>query len=430
MNQKINNIENSEKEFNIKEVFSIYLSKWKWFVVSIIVALSLGYAYLRYTLPQFEASATVLIKDDTKGNVPSEVSAFQDLGILSGNSSLDNEIEIFKSRSLIMRVAEELDLNIQYLDNNGPIARERYKNPPLRIHFTAGDTSVYEFKTEFNIHVLSSEEYELYEEGNNQKRTHKFGREVSHSIGKFIITPNSIANHSIVNKKYIIRISPLEKIVNSYKKLITITAINKESNVIQISLRDPERHKAIAIIDNLIEQHSKDAVNDKNQVSKNTAEFINERMKFITSELSDVEGNVEMFKTNHKLVDVISEAGIFLQSENENGKRIMDNETQIRLSEFVYDYLLSHNDASDLIPSNLGLSNVAIEKMIESYNTLVLERNRLLRNSTEKNPVILNLDGQIMGIHKSLKESLSNLKTSLRIQNADFKNRKISLIPK
>ena len=434
-NRSNRNLLEKEEEFKIQEVLFKYIKSWKWYVLTSILAISIAVLYLRYTSFKYEASATILIKDDSKGGGISELSAFEDLGIISGKSNLDNEIEIFKSRSLIGRVVKELKLNVAYFNESGPLPVRYFLHKPINILISAGDSSIYDKKDVFTITPLSYESYEISYDESGKSSVHKFGEEITTTIGKIVITPN-FTKESPILTEITVKVSKFDDVVSGYAKNISISKVNKESNVINIALVGTNQDLSIAFIDNLIKQHGIDAIADKNEISENTSDFISDRMKFIASELSDVEGDVEKFKTDNKLVDVVSEAGMFLEANSENNQRILENEMQVRLSEFVYEYLVSHNDAHDLIPSNLGLSNPSIEKMIDSYNTLVLERNRLLKNSTEKNPVITNLEVQIMGIHKSLKESLANLKRSKEIQNNELRktekliNSKILSVPK
>jgi len=426
-----------EQEMNLREILDKYLSKWYWLLIGMIITVSLAFLYLRYTTPQYEVTASVLIKDDSKGGGISEISAFQDLGIFNGQGNLENEIEILKSRALMRKVVQELRLNVRYILDDGPIDLEPYKNPPVSMSFQHGDSSVYGESASFELLILSPLEFELTDLANDHDvRKLAFGKPIDTRLGTVTITPNEFGKYTFAGQKIKIEVSPIQSAISRYQSKIMVEPVNANSNVIQISLRDAVKEKAVAIVDNLIKQHGIDAIEDKNLVSRNTADFITERMDFITRELSEVEGNVESFKTNNKLVDVVSEAGIFLASEAENEKLIIENGTQAHLADFVYNYLLDHNDNAALIPSNLGLSDPGIERSIDAYNTLVLERNRILKNSSEKNPVILNLDSQIQGIHKGLKESLSNLKSALKIRSQELKrqqgvlNAEIASVPK
>ena len=94
--------EDLDQNINIREQLEKYLIHWKWFVLGIIVSLFLAFIYLRYAVPMYNATSTILVKDDRKGGLASELSAFSDLGMLKGaKSNVDNEIEVIKSRKLI-----------------------------------------------------------------------------------------------------------------------------------------------------------------------------------------------------------------------------------------------------------------------------------------------------------------------------------------
>lgn len=426
----------SETESNLKDIISHYIMHWKWFILSIVLCLLAGFLYLKYTVPQYEVNASILIKDDKKGGALSELSAFEDLGMLKGNSNIDNEIEILKSRTLMEGVIRELRLNISYFVVKYPVDDECYENSPVVLNTLSGDSTLQNVNTNLTIYIKSDKEFELLDEEQESKGLYAFNQTIQLPFGKIVISDHKQFIASAINKKVKIVITPVRALVDAYRGRIQINPVNKSSNVITISLKDAVKEKAIAIVNNLIEQHNADAIEDKNQVSKNTAQFINDRIQFITSELTDVESSAEEFKTKHKLVDVVSEAGLFLNSGTLTETSIIETATQVRIAEYMANYLLEHNTPADLIPSNLGLEDASVSTVIASYNTLVLERNRILKNSSEKNPVVMNLDAQILNLRKSLQESLQNYKESLRIKLAELNkqengiNTKIAAVPK
>ncbi|MFH1004422.1 MAG: polysaccharide biosynthesis tyrosine autokinase [Bacteroidota bacterium] len=423
-------VEPAEPTVTVKEILGKYFFRWEWFLVGLILALSSAFVYLRYTVPLYEVSATILIKDDSKGTIISEQSAFKDLKILDSKDNLENEIEILKSRSLMTRVAKELHLNIQYTNDEGPIPIEEYSNPPINITFLNGDSSIYDINTFFTISVISKTKYKLTDANKKEIGEFLFEEVIKTELGPIIIKANDFDKYTQIGQNIKVNILPLNKVVSQYLKEIKVEKVNEKSNVILIKLKDDVQEKATMIVDNLIKQHDVDAIEDKNQISKNTADFITDRIKFIAAELSEVEGSVEAFKTKNKLVDVASDAKLLLNAEDDIGKQIIENGIQIQLADFVFDYLIKNNKKSALIPSNLGLSDPTITSLIVQHNLFVLERNKILKNSNEKNPVILNLDSQIGDVNKSLQESLSNLKISLQIKNKELRNQESNITGK
>ena len=372
------------QENNLKDLLIKYIFHWKWFVVSIIFGIIFGFVFLRYQVPQYEVNATILIKDDKKGgSVSDELSAFEDLGILKNNKNIENEIEILKSRYLMTMVVKELKLNIKYFSHGRPIVHERYSDTPILAHYIGKDTLT---TAQGNwIVIPESDKKFILENGDTKEKigSYNFGDAIPTFFGKIIFTTTSFFSDANLNKDFIVAINPIEEVVNSYLGSINVSPVSKTSNAIRISLRDAIANRAANVVDNLIKQHNIDAVVDKNQVSENTVNFINERIDYITKELSEVEGAAENFKTKNRLTDVKSEGEIFLKSSNENEMNFLEASTQVSIAEFMNDYIQKHDKPSDLIPANLGLNDIQLSIQISDYNKLVLERNRLLKNSSE-----------------------------------------------
>ncbi len=423
-------------EGHIKDILQKYVHNWKWFLLSIAVCLVLGFVFLRYQTPIYEVNATILIKDDSKGGVSSELSAFEDLGILKNGNNINNEIEILRSRSLMSRVVKELKLNVSYFSYGRPIEHERYGNTPILLEYTAYDTLT-PFSGDWLVNPESPRKFTLKDsESGDLIGSYRFGDTVVLKTGKLVLSTSPFFTASYLNKDFRIVVSTVEEAATAFLATLKVNPVSDASNVLVISMRNPLSDKASDIVNNLIKQHNLDAIEDKNQVSNNTAAFINERIRYITMELSDVETEAEQFKTKNKLTDISSEAELFLKTGSEGEMSLLEAGMQLKLVEYMYEDLLKRNNASDFIPSNLGLQDVSIAATISEYNKGVQERNRILKNAGEKNPLVENMDAQLAGMRNSLKESLANLKTSLLIRIRELSrqeggiNSKIAAVPK
>ena len=273
------------QESSIKDILVKYIYSWKWFVLSIALAIFLGFVYIRYQTPQFEVNASILIKDDKKGGLSDELSAFQDLEVLKNNKNIDNEIEILKSRELMTRVVKELNLNISYFSYGIPIEHERYYDTPILVNYLVRDSSEAEFQGIWILAPESNTTFVLKTEEQNVIGKFNFGEAISLPLGKLVFTKTNFFSNSFLNKDFRVHILPTDVTVNKYLSKININPVNKTSSAIIITLRDAVAQKAADVVDNLIKQHNLDAIADKNLVSQNTANFINERINFITNEL-------------------------------------------------------------------------------------------------------------------------------------------------
>jgi len=408
-------------EQDIKGKIFYYLSFWKWIVLSSIISLSICYYYLKFKNPSYKVEATILIKDNEKGGLNSEMAAFQDLGIglNTGGSAIDNEIEILRSRFLYTKIAQDLKLNISYYDNNGFNKKEIYKGKIFSVSFVNGDTSSYDFKGDLNIEILNKNEFIIKGNTNSDSKVEKFGKAFNTKQLKQIIIIPTKKIQKYIHENYIIHFETIHSTVEYLKSNVVIDKVNKESSALSISMKIEDIDKGKAIINNLIEQHSKDAVEDKNLVAKNTIIFINDRISNLTKELSSVEKDVSEFKSNNDFFDLTTNANVFFENQSNNEKMLFENLTQIKLAEYIIEYL-NNIAPNKLVPANIGLTNIGIEKLIETINELQLEKNKLLTISSEKNPIVNNLDNQIISLKQNLKESLNNQLNSLKLINKDL----------
>ena len=107
--------EEKEEKTNWQAMLFKYIIRWPWFIASVIFCLVCAWLYLKTITPVYSISASIIIKDNKKGgNTGNDLSAFEDLGIISSSQNIDNEIEILRSKSLIKDVVSELGLYISY----------------------------------------------------------------------------------------------------------------------------------------------------------------------------------------------------------------------------------------------------------------------------------------------------------------------------
>jgi tyrosine-protein kinase Etk/Wzc len=411
---QFNPINNNDESFNLREQLENYLFHWKWFVLGVTVALVGAFFYLRYTPNQYTVSTTILVDDKNSGGLPSELSAFADLGLMGGSkASLDNEMELLKSKSLAERVAKSLGTNVKFYKQGKVIKTELFKgDAPVKINFFAPDSVFHKLDTAFTVKMTSESTFTLKEADGKESKDHNFGALIKTNYGEMTVTPLRKGKFED-DEEVIVQIVPFENVVNRYRNALQIQPVSKQASVLRLSITDPVQRKAIEILNNLVAQYNNDAVEDKNLTAKNTNEFINQRILIVNEELSTVEKGAEEFKTDNQLTDLATEASLAVASKSETEKRVLELNTQLKLTEYVSDYV--NANSGELIPANMGIGDASVDGNTEKYNLLVLERNRILKGSTEINPVIINLNAQIKSLEQSIKQSLAATKASLKI---------------
>ena len=397
-----------------------YTRQWKWFVLSAVVALTLAFIYIRYTVPQYSAEARIQILED-KGN-GSGLDVFKDLGLFSGNENkVEDEIQIIKSRSNFIEVVKQLDLNVKIFILGNIKSSEMYGNPPIKINFIAADSTIYNSNFEFFV-TLSSENTFGYAESTDQPlQVISYGKNFSTPIGDIVITPNmgSYKNYEGGRLKVIIR--SLDNTVLEYRNKIMIAAAEKGSNILNVSIQDPVQQKAQDIINTLVETYNRNDVEDRKAVADMTSEFINDRIAEIYSDLSIEDQNEEDYKSDRGITDVASQANVNLTVSASSQQELQNARLQLNIASSMRD-LVGEQESYDVLPSNVGLSDPSIERTTSKYNELVAERNRLLKSSNEKNPIIVNLDEQLEGLKQSMESSLNSMTNNLSLQVNSLSN--------
>jgi len=417
------------EQINIREQLDKYLIHWRWFLIAIIIGISLAFLYLRYTAPTYQASASILVKDEKKGGILSELSVFADLGLGGAmKSNVDNEIEILKSRTLAESTIERLNLNISLFAKENIMDRDVYEFSPIKVTFINKSDLFKDSRVALNCKLLTPQRFSLETAGEKEifvlssQKDFKYGERIPTKIGTLVIekTPFYKKNHTEGFESIRIVISPLDDVTDNFRKKMKVEAINKTSSVVNISISDPVAKKAEDFLNKMIEIYNQNAADDKNSISEITSKFIANRLSLITQELDGVEQNVESFKKNHQLTDIESDAKLFVQSSTEYDKKGVETEIQLNVVKSLLDFIKQSTN-SDLLPANVIVDKGDASGLITSYNQLVLDRNRILKSATEENPAVLKLDQQIMALKSNVTASLSRMQANLQIQNHDIK---------
>jgi tyrosine-protein kinase Etk/Wzc len=420
--QNWNNLDNdSVNEFNIKQLIGRYLNHWMWFVISVLVFLTFAYLYLRYTTPQYSIAAKVLIKDDKKGGLASELGSFGDLAALSGvKSNVDNELEILKSRTLIQNTVKDLNLNISYFSDARIKSSQLYTSSPITVEFFDKSPTFNERDTTFIIKPVTGNSFDITDTEETKVGTYQFGATIILPFAKMVVIRKPSEGNVRSEPAVIVQLHKLEDVTNRYVAKLNVDAINKTSSVLSLSMVDPVKALGQDFINRLIFNYNKDAVGDKNEVARNTEIFINQRLRSITKELDTVEGDIELFKKENKVTDIVSEAQAFLSSATEYQREYLRVQTKLNIVNDVI-ALLDNATNDDLIPSNLISDEGNTSGLIEQYNLLVLTKKRILKDATPNNPTVINLEEQLSGMRQSVKKSLKNIANTFLINERDLK---------
>ncbi len=403
--------------FNLRDQIIKYLKKWYWFALSATIFLALAYLKIRYTIPQYNVSSTIMISQDDNIS-ESELAAFKDLGLVNNTqSTISNEVQIIKSRTLITNVVNKLKLNVRYFSEGRILEIENYPKSLIEINFLSHDSIVHTKSKVFHVRINSNTSFSFLDEKGKLISDHSFGNTVNdNTVGDIVITPSIDDIKSSIGKIIKIHITPVNLVTEAYRNKLLILPL-KNSSTVKLSLNDPVKEKARDVINYLVEEYNTSTIENKKQISARTAEFINERLNLISGDLSEVDDEAAGYLSKYGLTsDISAQTQRVADIDTRNVQKIAQLNTQLSLIESMRRFVLSQDGRYDLVPANLGFDDATISTTVSRYNGLILQRKRLLKTSSAQNPVVVNIDQQIDGLRQVLIGSLNSLKSSINIQ--------------
>ncbi|MFS4469264.1 GumC family protein [Maribacter sp. 2210JD10-5] len=399
---------------DISEIVKTYTKHWKWFIIFALLGLIVAFLYIRYATPEYEANAKIHILEDK--NASSELSAFNDLDILgAGTNKVEDEIEILNSRGNFIEVVQDLKLNITHTVLGNVKSTEIYHNRPFNINFIENDSIINNSEFTFFVDIQSDNTFGYGLEEDSPRKIYAYGKNIKTEIGDIVLTPNLSLLEKYIDRKIRIDIRPIFTVAETYQKKVIVVSAEEGSNIIDISLTDPIKEKAINILDKLIYVYNQNAIEDKKIIADRTSNFIDDRIEEISLELNTVDQSAEDFKTQKGVTDIASESNIALNVSASNRAELENARTQLNIAAGMNQYL-AEEDSYEVLPSNVGLNDGSIANTTARYNELVLERKRLLKSADEQNPVIVNLDQQLNSLKEGISSSLSGMERNLGMQ--------------
>lgn len=399
-----------QSSFDLQAELNKYLKKWPWFLLSLVVALFLAWLYLRYTPKQYSTNASILVttEDNKKSGISMEDFANVSLGGGFGGNNLQDQIAIMKSKPILHDLVKKLNLDVQIANEGRVITTSIYDETP--IFGTLEITNPKKFISQhFSFSPISNTEFKLYQEGLENK-TYQYGQKIIIKNAAFTIYRQPLVDFK--NPLEIKLVHPDIVVNNLEQNIIGEQDSKNKSNIIKLSLTGKIPQKSENILNELIKQYNKDAIDNKNLESENTGKFIDDRLDLITKELGNIEDQKATFKRNNQITDLVTQAQLSVENANEATKKIMDVGTQLEMVNSVLTYANSANN-EQLLPSNMGMPS-GLDNVINEYNQLVLTRNKTLRQATSSNPAVIQFNRDISAMRSLIKENLQKSRISLQ----------------
>ena len=401
---------------SIIDMLMLCLRHWPWFILSFIVCMAVASLYLLSTPKIYTRTTSILIKSG--GDKSNDIKLIEDLGVNNISSNISDEIVAIHSPAVVYDLVKRLHLDFSYFRQgyfrDEPLYAESL---PVEVEFPElDDNATVSFKLTLNGDESATlSDIVLRGEQISDNCHVMIGKKGQSPIGTIMVKPTLYYNKDMHEEILVRRVGYLAA-AGMYGGRINAYLQPNTRNIIDIICIDNSIPRAENILRTLVNIYNENWVKNRNQVSVSTNEFIKERLAVIENELGDVEGDIAAYKSSHGMLSVEQAADQAVGKEAAADAERMQINNQLYMIRYLRNYVVDPAHSKELMPVGTGIGSGAIEAQIAEYNTRVLERNNLVSNSSEQNPLVGDLDVSLGNLRVAILKSLDNAQMTLNEQ--------------
>ena len=364
-------------QIDFKKIATILLRRWYILLIAAAVGGVIAVFVYMSSTPKFHVTASLMLRSQDDTARPTD-DMMRMMGF-SGANNVQDEVEVLASRRIFSEAIRDLGLQV-----------EQRRKQRLR---WVGEYGEYSCRLVLNPCLLDTLKHaariDTYFDGKNYKLTLRYdlqrfgwkykasyvareGETVETLLGPIVIRGNETEPYRLRT-----RILPLNEAVAGMQNEVDVSSVTLESNIVDLSVVTDMPRLMEDFLTRVISLYNEFAVEDKNVLAGQSAQFIAERLEIVQSQLDSVETAVEDYRKTHLITDLSQEGNMYMHASQSYENRLSDLRTQLRLVEYIRSLLSDEADETALIPANLGVQDGSLQNLIVDYNHLVVEHIRL-----------------------------------------------------
>jgi tyrosine-protein kinase Etk/Wzc len=423
-----NGLEMESKETSISQLWSRYASYWPWFVFLLLLAVGAACMYLRYSIPQYESTARLLIKDEKKGVEDSK--GLESLNLISTKKILENEMEVLQSRSLVKEVVNNLQLYApvyeerkfsSWLEGNNnavtnwitkkgvsPGGLPAYTTSPVIVKAQSPDSLREVKKVPFTYNKLEQKVI--------------IGAD-SFPVKEWVQTPYGTLQFALNTRmkdtayapsgQYYFSLQEPRKVIANIQDRLVISSASKLSSILNLTIRDEVPERGEDILNELLSAYNIAMLKDKNTLAANTLRFVEDRLNHVSRDLSGIEAKIERYKSSQEAVNVSEQGKLFLENVSANDQKLSEIDMKLAVLDQVEHYVKQKDNKSSIAPSTLGVTDPVLSNLLDKLYELELEYEKKKATTGEGNPLLSSVSDQINRIKPGILENIQNQRQGL-----------------
>ncbi|MVN91192.1 GumC family protein [Mucilaginibacter aquatilis] len=401
-----------EETFDLKVIIDKVVSNWLLYCLCILVCFTIAVLYASYSSPVWHIKSKILINNDSDnsqsvlgGGMNGSISS-----LFSPKSSADNELQVLRSRTLMEKTVAAMQLNVKTYLVDGLKSREIYNESPFIINVISKVDTVLE--RTYVIDVQSNTSVRITNGDEDIDITSEFGRNINLPQHTLVIKRR---NGFPLAKQYKLKIQATDATVDDFSKILSAELSDKQATTIDLSIEYYHPAKGEAILNKLMQLYLLSNLQNEKQIADSTIAFIESRINLVSKELNNIEKQFEIYKSQNKIANISEQSKSLVTSASGYYDKLAEQDIQLNIINDL-ERNLSNPKNKNIIPSSLvNSSDQALAAAINSYNELLINRDRSTLSLTDDNPILLNIDKQINNARINILKSISSYKESLQI---------------
>ena len=404
MEEQVNNNRSELWNLSLRDLFYKYVRFLPLIVISVAFALLVAFLYLRYSIPIYSSSGSMLIRSEQPGGQRNDELE----NLIGGNkaSNIQNEIEVLKSRPLMMRIVDSLGLQFNYSAIGKIKTVNIYKQGPFLVEALVIADSSRSFT--FNIKFLNDKTFRINKE---EKMAFTFNQVFKNANGTFRLTRNSTIP---IGKEYSVTWTPTITVANAYARAIQVNPKSPGTGILIVSIQSTNPQMGTDIINKLMEEYARYSIEQKNKTSIQKLEFIDARLVDYRLKIDSVQRILNDFEQRNNLIDSKAQSDNYFENISEADKIINDQTLRLNVADLLSGYLYQKGSKYDKVPTTLKLDDITLNQLVDEYNkTQIVRQQWLDANVPADNPSVKEVENQLEKLRTSIQENLKNIRSSI-----------------
>ena len=422
--------ENKSELEQIKDTILLWLKHWYYFVISMAICVALAFVYIKTKTPVMEVSAQVMLRqDESLASAPS-VSRSQSLlsafGLGRGSQNIEDETIKMKSQGYIKKIVREYSLNFNYTQSKflGFIKTNLYDQSPviLSVDDAISDTIS---PVIFKINVKKDQTEIKMKQGRKTLGEYKVNTLPSvleTPFGTFKISKSEFYDMYKKPMNIDVFCANYDFMTQIYRNSIVVDFEKKSSDLLQLSMDTENPPMAKKILKKIIDTYNEEWKSDKSLVVDKTTEYIDDKLTLVKKDLLQADEAIQNFKNKYNLTDIEADVKYYFTLSGTLQPSLIETESQLKMIEFVVDFIKDENNKYSMLPLSANLDNSAIVEVISNYNEALAIRNEMYKSPAQSS-LVREYNAQVEAQREVLMRSMDNAKKVLQFTINDLKKK-------